>query len=46
MEKKETLLDEINGKDKKVRLSEEYLLIYVHFIERLIKRLDQRGNVL
>jgi hypothetical protein len=43
MEKKETLLDEINGKDKKVRLSEEYLLIYVHFIERLIKRLDQRG---
>eukprot|EP00833_Pecoramyces_ruminatium_P011228 jgi/Orpsp1_1/1185260/evm.model.c7180000092979.1 len=43
LEKKETFLEELNGKNKKVRLSEEYLLIYVHFIERLIKRVEARG---
>ncbi|OUM63545.1 hypothetical protein PIROE2DRAFT_9897 [Piromyces sp. E2] len=32
-----------NTNKKKARLSEEYLLIYVHFIERLIKRVEARG---
>jgi len=43
LEKNETFLDELNEKNKKVRLSEEYLLIYVHFIDRLIKRIEARG---
>ncbi|ORX64872.1 hypothetical protein BCR32DRAFT_297903 [Anaeromyces robustus] len=34
---------EYDYKNDKKRLSEEYLLIYVHFIERLIKRVDARG---
>jgi len=35
--------EEYNYNKNKLRLSEEYLLIYVHFIERLIKRVEARG---
>lgn len=40
----DTTIEDLNQSRKRsTRLSDEYLLIYVHFIERLIKRVDARG---